>query len=80
MTVEGTADASDRVEDTVDYGEAARRVQALAQTRQVLTLERLAADIAEEILSKYAQVRRVRVRAAKPLPPAPFVAAEAGSS
>lgn len=78
LEVEGAADATDRVEDTVDYGSAAQLVQRYAQERQVLTVERLAAGIGDELLARFPQIQSARVRLAKLLPPAPVVASEAG--
>jgi dihydroneopterin aldolase len=65
------ATASDRVEETVDYGELAVLVAELATAESRLTLERLVDLIAREVLDQY-PVSRVTVRATKPEPPVPF--------
>ena len=62
------AAATDRIEDTVDYGEVCREVALVAQGRSYRTLERLCAAIADRLLDRYA-ADRVTVRAAKPEPP-----------
>lgn len=78
LEVEGRADATDRVEDTVDYARAAQIAQAYAQGCQVHTVERLAAGIADEMLAAFPSIVRTRVRVGKVMPPAPVVASEAG--
>ena len=65
------ATSSDRVEQTVDYGELAFLVSDLATAESRLTLERLVDLIAREVIDRY-PVSRVTVRAAKPEPPVPF--------
>ena len=60
--------ATDRVEDTVDYGEACDVVVLVATQRSYRTLERLCQVIAERLLDRFA-CQSVRVRAAKPEPP-----------
>jgi len=65
------ATSSDRVEETVDYGELAFLVADLATAESRLTLERLVDLIGREILTRY-PVSRVTVRATKPEPPVPF--------
>jgi dihydroneopterin aldolase len=65
------ATSSDRVEDTVDYGELSGLVADLATAESRLTLERLVDVIAREVLGRY-PVSRVTVRATKPEPPVPL--------
>lgn len=65
------ATSSDRVEDTVDYGELTELVAELATAESRLTLERLVDLIGREVLDRY-PVSRVTVRATKPEPPVPF--------
>jgi 7,8-dihydroneopterin aldolase/epimerase/oxygenase len=69
----GACDATvtDRVEDTVDYGEVCQTVALVAQQRSYKTLERLCTAIADRLLSDYA-AESVWVRAAKPEPPIPL--------
>jgi dihydroneopterin aldolase len=62
------ATASDRLEDTIDYGEVSREVAALAQARSYRTLERLCAVIADHLADSHPSAS-VTVRAAKPEPP-----------
>lgn len=62
---------TDRVEDTIDYGDAADIVVLAATERSYRTLERLAQVIAERLAERYG-CERVQVRAAKPEPPLPL--------
>jgi dihydroneopterin aldolase len=66
----GEADATitDRLEDTVDYGEVCHAVNLVAQQRSYKTLERLCAAIANRLIDRYS-VGAVWVKAAKPEPP-----------
>ena len=59
---------TDRVEDTVDYGEACNVVAKVATERSYNTLERLCQVIAERLMERF-ECETVRVRAAKPEPP-----------
>lgn len=69
----GDCDATitDRVEDTVDYGEVCQVVALVAQQRSYRTLERLCAAIADRLLDQY-DAETVWVKAAKPEPPIPL--------
>jgi len=66
----GEADATvtDRVEDTVDYGEVCNLVALIAQQRPYRTLERLCSAIADRLISDFG-AEEVWVKAAKPEPP-----------
>jgi 7,8-dihydroneopterin aldolase/epimerase/oxygenase len=62
---------TDRVEDTIDYGEVCQVIALIAQQRSYKTLERLCAVIADRLASQFdAQV--VTVKASKPEPPIPL--------
>jgi dihydroneopterin aldolase len=69
----GECDATltDRLEDTVDYGEVCQTVALVAQQRSHRTLESLATAIADRLLGDYA-LESVWVKAAKPEPPIPL--------
>ena len=69
----GEVDAlvTDRVEDTVDYGEVCHEIALVAQQRSYKTLERLCTAIADRLLGDY-EAESVWVRAAKPEPPIPL--------
>lgn len=69
----GECDATitDRVEDTIDYGEVCQVVALVAQQRSYRTLERLCAAIADRLLDQY-DAETVWVKAAKPEPPIPL--------
>ncbi|HEX2412216.1 MAG TPA: dihydroneopterin aldolase [Solirubrobacteraceae bacterium] len=62
---------TDRVEDTVDYGEVCQVIALLAQQRSYRTLERLCAVIAERLASQFG-AEMVTVKASKPEPPIPL--------
>jgi 7,8-dihydroneopterin aldolase/epimerase/oxygenase len=62
------ATVTDRVEDTVDYGDVCEQVALAAQERSYRTLERLCTAVAERLAERYG-VESVRVKAAKPEPP-----------
>jgi dihydroneopterin aldolase len=73
----GGSDATitDRIEDTVDYGEVCDTVNLVAQQRTYKTLERLCTAIADRLIDRY-EVHAVWVKAAKPEPPLPFNVSE----
>jgi dihydroneopterin aldolase len=62
---------TDRVEDTVDYGEVCQVIALIAQQRSYKTLERLCAVIADRLASQFGAFG-VTVKAAKPEPPIPL--------
>jgi|SRR5215211_4165881 len=66
---------TDRIEDTVDYGEVADIVSLAATERSYKTLERLGHVICERLADRYG-CESVVVRAAKPEPPIPLAIEE----
>ncbi|MGO9822899.1 MAG: dihydroneopterin aldolase [Solirubrobacteraceae bacterium] len=66
----GECDATitDRIEDTIDYGQVCELANLVAHQRNYRTLERLCAAIAEQLLDRY-DASAVWVKAAKPEPP-----------
>ena len=62
---------TDRVEDTVDYGEVCQEIALIAQQRSYKTLERLCAVIADRLAARFG-AESVTVKAAKPEPPIPL--------
>jgi 7,8-dihydroneopterin aldolase/epimerase/oxygenase len=62
------ATVTDRIEDTVDYGQVCQTANLVAQQRSYKTLERLCAAIADRVIEDYA-ARAVWIKAAKPEPP-----------
>ena len=62
---------TDRVEDTVDYGEVCQVIALFAQQRSYMTLERLCAVIADRLSSQFG-AESVTVKASKPEPPIPL--------
>ena len=65
------ATVTDRVEDTVDYGEVCQVIALVAQARSYKTLERLCAVIADRLASQFG-ADSVTVKASKPEPPIPL--------
>ena len=78
FTVEGKADETDRVQDTVDYGAAADIVQRVATSTQFTTVERLTREIGEGLLKRFELATQVELEVAKRLPPMPHTANHAG--
>ena len=68
---EPDATLTDRVEDTVDYGEVCQVIALIAQQRSYKTLERLCAVIADRLASQFG-ADSVTVKASKPEPPIPL--------
>jgi dihydroneopterin aldolase len=66
---------TDRIEDTVDYGQVCDIVALAATERSYRTLERLAQVVGERLMERYG-CESVRVRAAKPEPPLPLAIQE----
>jgi dihydroneopterin aldolase len=66
----GDCDATltDRIEDTVDYGQVCEIANLVAQQRNYKTLERLCTAIADRLLEQW-DVNAIWVKAAKPEPP-----------
>jgi dihydroneopterin aldolase len=73
----GECDATltDRIEDTVDYGDVCQLANLVAQQHTYKTLERLCTAIAERLLTDY-DLHAVWVKASKPEPPIPLVVSE----
>ena len=65
------ATVTDRVEDTVDYGEACEQIALAAQERSYKTLERLCSAVADRLMDRLG-AESVRVKATKPEPPIPL--------
>jgi 7,8-dihydroneopterin aldolase/epimerase/oxygenase len=72
---ESDATETDRVEDTVDYGEVCQLVALVAQQRSYKTLERLCTVVADRIIEQFG-AEAVWVKAAKPEPPIPLTVEE----
>jgi dihydroneopterin aldolase len=68
---ESDATETDRIEDTIDYGEVCQLVALVAQQRNYKTLERLCTVVADRIIEDFG-ADAVWVKAAKPEPPIPL--------
>jgi dihydroneopterin aldolase len=73
--VDCDAVVTDRVADTIDYGEVCQLVALVAQQRSYQTLERLCAAIADRVVSDYG-AEEVWVKCTKPEPPIPLAVEE----
>ena len=73
----GTCDATltDRVEDTVDYGEVCQFVALAAQAKSYRTLEALITTLSNQLIEKF-DLERVWIKATKPEPPIPLAVDE----
>ncbi|MFQ3678520.1 MAG: dihydroneopterin aldolase [Fimbriimonadaceae bacterium] len=78
LQVDSLAEESDRIEHTADYAAISQTVVEVGTQTQCRTLEKLAADMGNAILSEHPRVQSVVVTLAKPYPPAPIIAAECG--
>jgi 7,8-dihydroneopterin aldolase/epimerase/oxygenase len=65
---ESDATVTDRIEDTVDYGQVCELVYLVSQQREYRTLERFCAAVADRLIERY-ELHAVWVKAAKPEPP-----------
>ena len=72
---ESDATETDRIEDTVDYGDVCQLVALVAQQRSYKTLERLCTVVADRIIDEFG-AEAVWVKAAKPEPPIPLTVEE----
>ncbi len=66
------AGSSDRVEDTIHYGEVYQVIKACVTEERYLLIERLAEEIAQRVLGQFA-CASVRVEVHKPQAPIPGI-------
>lgn len=78
LEVNGEADESDKILETVNYVTAAERLIETSIKGNFQTLERTCGAIANEMLSNFQLVEKVWVRLAKRLPPANMMAESVG--
>lgn len=78
LEVDGIADETDSVDDTVDYGAVCALVQSVGRREQVRTVERLAAILCDAVLARFESVQVVTMNVSKRLPPTDAVVDEAG--
>jgi 7,8-dihydroneopterin aldolase/epimerase/oxygenase len=73
----GECDATltDRIEDTVDYGQVCQTVALVAQQRSYRTLERLCVAVADRLLADF-EAQSAWIKATKPEPPIPLAVEE----
>jgi dihydroneopterin aldolase len=68
---ESDATETDRIDDTIDYGQVCQLVALVAQQRNYKTLERLCTVVADRIIEDFG-AEAVWVKVAKPEPPIPL--------
>jgi len=78
LHVDGTADETDRISDTVDYSAVSRIVTRVGADETAHTVERLARIMGERVLQEHPTVASLWISVAKPMPPSPIIADEAG--
>jgi dihydroneopterin aldolase len=78
LEVDGAAELTDDVADTVDYGQVAHGLSLLGVNSQFRTVERLARAMADHLLEAYPRVVELEIEVRKLLPPAPVILEEAG--
>lgn len=71
------ATASDRLDDTIDYGAVLDRIEAVTRDEQFQLFERMAQRVAEAVLEDD-RIREVTVEVRKLRPPVPQDVASAG--
>jgi 7,8-dihydroneopterin aldolase/epimerase/oxygenase len=79
VQVSGSADSSDDVAETVDYGALAGVLRGVILGSPCLTVERVGALCCEAVLEGFALAASVKVSVSKLSPPMPFIAKEAGA-
>lgn len=63
------AGKTDNLKDSLDYGEACQMVKSLVETKRYMLIERLAEEIAEQLLLAFPLVSEVEVTVKKPWAP-----------
>ncbi|MFD2170658.1 dihydroneopterin aldolase [Tumebacillus lipolyticus] len=63
------AGTTDDLTATIHYGEAYAEIKKIMEGEPVQLLETLAERIAQQMLSTYERVQKVRVKVTKPMPP-----------
>ena len=76
--IDGLANVTDDVRDTVDYGAISQTVIQIGTSNQYRTVERLAQVIGECLFAQFPSVQTTTISISKPMPPMPFVAEVAG--
>lgn len=69
----GEALHSDRVEDTVHYGEAFLLIEQVVTGQQRKLIESLAMDVAKALCAQFPQIRQAEIAIRKPSAPIPGV-------
>lgn len=78
LEVDGKADETDSVDESVDYGAVSALVQSVGRREQVRTVERLASLLCDAILARFLLTHRVTVTLMKRLPPTDAIIESAG--
>ena len=78
LDVNGKADRTDRIADTVSYADLADLVAEQIGKSKCRTVEKLASKVCDAVLKAFPAVQGVNICLAKRLPPLPHVAEVAG--
>ena len=75
LEIEGLFEAeyTDRIAETINYGDVCKVVLEIAQKQQVRTIERLTRIIGETLLESYTMIESLNIILTKKLPPAPYI-------
>ncbi|MCH7903003.1 MAG: dihydroneopterin aldolase [Armatimonadetes bacterium] len=76
--VDGSADETDDVGDTVDYGELASLIVEVSDSGSYRTLERLARAVCDEAFQRFPSLLSLEVQIDKLDPPVPFTVGSLG--
>ena len=76
--VDGSADETDEIGGTIDYGELAALMVEVSGSASYRTLERLAKAFAEEAFQRFPSLLSVEVQIDKLDPPVPFTVGSLG--
>lgn len=78
LEVAGSADFTDDVGDTVDYGAASLLAAEIVSSSQFHTVEKLAGVIADKLLGTFPKILSLEIVLVKAAPPVPLVAESMG--
>jgi dihydroneopterin aldolase len=72
LEVDGSADKSDKLSETVDYAKLAQLLSEKAAEAKFHTIERLGDFLCEAIFEAFSMAMEINLIVAKPLPPIPL--------
>jgi dihydroneopterin aldolase len=78
LELEGNADVSDDIEDSIDYAEVASAIVAFATESQCWHIEFLAKEICDLLLLHFPKIQSIDLHVRKPQPPIPIIVGSVG--